>query len=271
MNIKESKRFKYDHNPLVEVLCQIRFDPVLRLVNAAPDAFQQIFAKQYPNTHVDRLASFQVTLGSDPVGGVDAIPQAAPPSIYHFLSENRKSKVSISAEFITFSCEVYERWEGFKESATEAFRGFLEIYSEAVPHRVGLRYRDLIVRENLGLVGVSWGKLLTPFVAGVFALEDFFETPLGIADEAHIQQASQATLRLDECELLVQSAMLRSTDAQPQSAFLIDSDFFRESTRYDLDRSKLSDNLEALHGNANALFRRCITETLHDALGPRPI
>jgi hypothetical protein len=103
----------------------------------------------------------------------------------------------------------------------------------------------------------------------------FISTPNGlihsVADEAHIQQASQATLRLDECGLLVQSTMLRSADAEPQTAFLIDSDFFRDSSSYDLRPGKTWENLDALHGNADALFRRCITETLHNALGPTPI
>jgi uncharacterized protein (TIGR04255 family) len=273
MKIKQSdpKRVVYKHNPLVEVLCQIRVERVLRLDTGAPDAFQQKFAAKYPKLIEEQVASFQVVVGPGQPGAVDQLPTPAAAKIYHFISADERTKVSVSADFVSFSCEVYERWESFKEQALEAFFGFLEIYPEAAPARIGLRYKDLIVRENLGLQGTPWSQLLTPFVSGVFAVEDFLEEPLTVADEARIQQASQATLRLDECGLLVQSTMLRSAYAEPQTAFLIDSDFFRDSSSYDLRPGKTSENLEALHGNAYALFRRCITETLHNALGPTPI
>lgn len=274
MKIKRSdpKRVVYEHNPLVEVLCQVRFNRVLRLVNAGPEAFQRRFAAQYPKLVVEPVASFQIVVDSTNAGAaVEAASQAASPPIYHFVSEDKRRKVSISADFISFSCEIYERWELFKEQALEAFVAFLEIYPEATPSRIGLRYKDLIVRENLGLKDVPWEKLVTPFIAGVFAVEDFLEEPLTVEDEAHVQQASQATLRLDECSLLVQSTLLRSTGVELQTAFLIDSDFFRDSSGYDLHTGKLSENLEDLHGNAYALFRRCITETLHHALGPKAI
>jgi uncharacterized protein (TIGR04255 family) len=270
MKIKQSKRVYYENNPLVEVLCQIRFDRVLRLVSGAPELFQQRFSSKYPKLLVEQVASFQVVIGAGQPGALDPTTTSAS-SIYHFLSEDEKFKVSINSDFITFSCEIYERWETFKASALEVFFGFLEIYAEAVPRRIGLRYKDLIVRESIGLTSVPWNKLLSPFVAGIFAVDDFFEVLPTVSDEVNIQQASQATLQLEECGLFMQSAMLRSNDASPNSAFLIDCDFFRDTPKYDLNKLKTSDNLEALHGNANALFRRCITETLHDALGPKEI
>ena len=76
-------------------------------------------------------------------------------------------------------------------------------------------------------------------------------------------------LRRTRGGLLVHSAMLRSSHGIAQSAFLIDSDFFRESPRYELSNASIPENLEALHSNADALFRRCITEVLHHALGPK--
>lgn len=267
MKIKQSPRVFYKNNPLVEVLCQIRFDRVLSLVNSAPEAFQRKFSDKYPHLKVEQVANFQVTFGGGQA--LENSAQAAAPPIYHFFSKDRTFKVSVNAEFLTVGCEVYERWEIFRESVLEVVNGFLEIYPEAVPRRVGLRYKDLIVRESLGLTGVPWSKLLTPFVAGIFSVDDFFEVPPTLEDEGKIQQAAQATLELDECGLLVQSALLRSSDGKAQSAFLIDSDFFRESPRYELSNASIPENLEALHSNADALFRRCITEVLHHALGPK--
>ena len=269
MKIKPSKRVKYDNNPLIEVLCQVRFDRISELEHGGPEAFQRKFAHKYPKPIVENVATFQVVIG----GGqpLEGVPQTTSAPIHHFLSEDQKVKVSVNAEFVTFSCEEYGRWEDFKRNALEAIEGFLEIYPQAVPRRIGLRYKDLIVRERLGLTGRPWSELVTPFVAGIFAVDDFFEAPPTVDDEAHIQQASQATLQLDECGLLVQSAMLKSADGAAQSAFLIDSDFFRESPKYGLSNAEISNDLEALHANADALFRRCITKVLHDALGPNDL
>jgi uncharacterized protein (TIGR04255 family) len=134
--------------------------------------------------------------------------------------------------------------------------------------RIGLRYRDLIEREALGLNNIPWKDLVSPFVAGIFASEELFEEEISEYDTAQIEQSGQIQLRLKECNVLLQTALLRSNSQPPTHAFLIDSDFFHDAQNQQLNRMELQQNLETLHDNAGAVFRACIRKPLHDALGP---
>lgn len=135
--------------------------------------------------------------------------------------------------------------------------------------RLGLRYRDVIEREPLNLAGTPWHELIRPFLLGPLS-------PVALNDLAPPEEdvgsfISQATLRLNDCSLLLQGSLLTSVDGDTR-AFLIDGDFFCEGN-VDGDilsnKTNLAASLELLHNNAGVLFRRCITEKLHNALGPR--
>lgn len=270
MKIKSSARVRYSQNPLVEVLCQIRFHRLLALETEAPAELQDKFAEAgYPILTVDRQPTIQINWSALGVG--DAVhhdPGSAPsPDVYHFASLDGVRKISLHSEFIAFSCQKYEDWPHFRSGLDEVIELFLGRYPHAAPVRVGLRYKDLVSREELGLAGVPWNELLEPLVGGVFNATDYFED--GRLDETKVShQATQIGLELDDCELLLQTALLKSADGSGSQAFLIDTDFYQESPTYELSFAKMDQSLRSLHNSAGAIFRHCIKEKLHHALGP---
>lgn len=273
MRIKSSPRVIYDHNPLVEVVCQARFDRNLQLQAGVPHEFQARIRETYPRLRTEQLASIQIISGpsaeplTEPVTG----RQSSVSTIYHFSSEDQERTISVSADFLSFGCTKYVRWENFKAEFISALNAFTDIYPHPVIQRLGLRYKDLIERESIGLTGVEWSELLSPIVAGVFSADNFFDQPLTTPDERSIRQTSQSVLMLEECGLLLQSALMSSFGEAPTYAFLIDTDFFHEHPQHSVALEKTSESLEILHKNADAIFRACIKDRLHHALGPRPI
>lgn len=266
MKIRTSKRFIYEHNPLVEVLAQVSFDRILDLASDGPKDLQAALSSLgYTQLDIEQSASVQIAFGPG-----SQLPQATPaalPTIYHFSTPDGQRKLSISSDFATFSCLVYKEWQVFEAQLMEGLRAFAGQYGFANIKRVGLRYKDLIQRESLGLAGYPWKKLLAPVVAGIFSTDDFSET--GDIEEAAIeQQASQVVMRLETCKLLLQSALLRSTEDEKLQAFLIDADFFNEFAGMPLDIERISAMFKILHASADDLFGHCIEEPLHGALGP---
>lgn len=82
---------------------------------------------------------------------------------------------------------------------------------------------------------------------------------------------SQSVLKLDNSMVFLQSSLLRSLEGS-RRAFMIDADFYNDSgLEADLlgNDASLELRLNTLHENAGALFRRGITDTLHNALRPR--
>ena len=244
---------------------------MLQLQSEPPHKFQDAIASRFPRTNVEHVASLQLLVGATGLQTPQSTETANIPAIYHFSSEDSTRKLSVSADFFAFSCTKYKKWEAFRDEFTELFGLFNATYANTALRRVGLRYKDLIEREAVGLAGVPWKDLLNPIVAGVLASEEFFEAPLQPDDESRVQQAFQTALALDDCDVILQSALLRSGEAVPRHAFLIDTDFFHDSQSRPLSREGLHGILELLHNSADALFRACLKTRLHDALSPSPL
>lgn len=268
MQIKSSPRINYNNNPLVEVLCQVRFDRILSLQTAAPEKFQEAVAERYPSLNVEQLASFQLLLGPGGVKQAEQPGTTSIPAIYHFTSVDMKRRVSITADSLTFSCAKYDTWEAFSGEFFETLELFSSLYPKTALRRVGLRYKDLIEREALGLAAVPWSELLANFLAGPLAADNLFSSLLGVEDEARIDHAAQSTFRLEACDVLLQGALMRSADQPPTHAFLIDTDFFHDAQTRPLARDVLPDVLKTLHETADDFFQACIKPKLHDALSP---
>nr|WP_315392248.1 TIGR04255 family protein [uncultured Duganella sp.] len=270
MKIKTSARVRYAKNPLVEVLCQVRFNRLLSLEKEPPAELQERFAQVgYPTLIVDRQPSIQIAWSN--IGAEEATyPNASSipsPAVYHFNSADGLKKISLNSEFIAFSCQKYEEWKLFQAEFLVLLKMFLEIYRHVSPVRLGLRYKDLISREDLGLAEVPWSELITPLVGGIFHAKTYFEDD-ALDERSVVHQAAQVGLSLDDCELLLQTALLKAADGSGLQAFLIDSDFFQELPKYVLSFANIEESLHALHNSAGAIFHHCIEEKLHHALGP---
>ncbi|MBB6582769.1 TIGR04255 family protein [Ralstonia solanacearum] len=268
MKISQSARVQYENNPLAEVICQIRFHRLTELDSTEQASFSAALGEHgYLLSGKEQINEITLEIGA-------SVQQfgagKSPRSIFHYTSGDANWRLSVCSEFMALSCSRYTNWSDFLSRMTAAAGAFAACFPEAIPTRIGLRYKDVIEREALDLNGARWDELVSPFLLGPLmpgALADG-EVPLD-GDVANM--LSQTLLQLDDCRLLLQSAILLAIDGNKR-AFLIDADFFEEG---DLppahlhEECALSRCLEKLHNNAGSLFRRCITEKLHAALRPR--
>ncbi|MDF5776546.1 TIGR04255 family protein [Pseudomonas syringae] len=271
MKIAPTPRVIYGKNPLAEVVCQIRFQR-LDLCNIVLERLQQTLKSRGYSERRDE-SSFNVV--------IEPVQENSPPvprivegdSIHHFSLSDGSNKVSISQEFIAFTSTNYGRWDQYLPGLLQAMTDFNNEVGTLAVTRIGLRYRDVIERSVLGLEGTPWHELINPFLLGPLANVSLWEE--GKLDEdAFENQVSQYVMRLEGCSLLLQTSLLTAvTDAS--KAFLIDADFFHEMDSNEecgnaaTSSKELTALLETLHSNAGALFRRAITEKLHDALSPQ--
>lgn len=269
MRIETYERVVYRNNPLAEVVCQVRFEPFEELSLDERAALRDQFGAAGYGNHGE-----SVLIGApQPMVGVwiqGATPDQLPRIVVqNFATVDGVWRVTACSQFIALTCTKYTGWQDFKPRLTAAVESFLSRHPDARPTRLGLRYKDVIEREPLGLEGVGWHELIRPFLLGPLAPGALADGQ--IASESDVGTfVSQALLKLDDASLLLQSSLLNSADGQ-RKAFLVDGDFFNEGgLESDLLRNPeaLSRRLDALHASAGALFRRGITERLHHALNP---
>lgn len=271
MKIAPTPRVIYGKNPLAEVVCQIRFQRLDLPTTVLEQLQKSLEGRGYTQRHDE--SSFNVAI--EPVEeGASPVPRIVEgDSIHHLSPPDGSSKVSISREFIAFTSTNYRSWDEYLPCLLQAVTEFNNEVGTLAVTRIGLRYRDVIERSVLGLEGTPWHELIKPFLLGPLANNALCEE--GEVDEdAFESQVSQCLMRLDGCSLLLQTSLLTSV-ADASKAFLIDADFFHEMDSNEecgnaaTSSKELVALLETLHSNAGALFRRAITEKLHDALSPQ--
>ena len=263
MKLSKSERVQYEKNPLIEVLAQIRFPRKLEIEQKLPAEFQKKISGTFPFMETQSTTQISVSVNEDGKQSIKQIPS----SFYNFLSLDKKNRITLASDYISFTTTDYTRWESFRPHLLEAFKFLQEIYDVNVCTRIGLRYKDLINRTELNLEGVSWLKLIKPQLTGVLNFSSLFEGQIIENDIPVCQSAYQ--FNLETCSAILQTGLIEIQGAKDK-CFLIDTDFFILGT-FEPKIEAIKTHLENLHENAGALFHHCIEEQLRAALKPKPV
>lgn len=231
-------RVIYQRNPLVEVLGQLSFHDRLEIGDGVPSHFQRNIRQVYPYYQV------QGEPGTE--------------RVHQFVSDDEYWRASLGTHFIGLSTTKYEQWEEFVARLEFLRETAQELYQiEAYTH-VSLRYIDVIQRSALGLDNRPWAELLTD--------------QIGLITDERINSRiawhrQETRLALDDNTMMwlrVAAGAADQTDEDEQVA-LIDLEFFDSNPT---EASNARTRLDSLHEYSGRAFRGCITNTLHEALGP---
>jgi uncharacterized protein (TIGR04255 family) len=257
MTFPRSPRVRYGHSPLVEVICQLRFPPILRIDRDAPVELQDALRADLPSYQRFDISPLAIVSAGQQVA---LPPENVDRRVEHvFLSADGQQRTTLGRDFVATSSLSYPGWEAFERYLRNAVTAIEAVYRPAHFVRVGLRYQNVIRRRELGLEGRAWRELLRPAVAGLLAeIEPASPLPFQMVTEAIYQ--FDGPLRARIAHGLVQ--------AEDQECYLIDSDFFFEGQHSLLE---VQDQLDVLHEQAGSAFRWCIQDALHEALQPEPV
>ncbi len=260
MGFPDSPRVLYEKNPLEEVICQLRFPPILRIDAQVPADFQDAVRAQYPLFEEERAADKFAGLPPEVAKIVEAeLLFRTGKTGYKVRSADELWTVSLTRDFVSLSTRKYAQWNEFKGHLELPVKRFVQTYEPAFYSRIGLRYRNVIRRSALGLAEVSWSELLKPYIAGEFSSRDVSN---------HIIHASREIgIRLPNGngQVVVRHGLALAKKTG-EECYVIDSDFFVE------ERSETGDafrRLEHFNREAGHLFRWCIEDRLHRAMRPR--
>lgn len=253
MDFPDAKRVIYQRNPLVEVVCQLRFPRQLSLAERLPAEFQEKLGPDYPFVELREILQFSLST------------EETPPSKfthYDFLPEDRSIRVTLTSEFLAVSTDRYERWELFEEHVQAALRALLETYSIPFFSRIGLRYVDVISREALEIPDTRWSDLIRHSALGLLAedempVEDVVE--LTAATVVDLSEGGKATLR---------TALGKHERTGDETVFIIDGDFFVNEARIKgaNDAIAICRRFNKVSGRA---FRWLIRDELDQRLDPQ--
>jgi len=259
MPFPSSNRVIYSRNPLKEVICQLRFPPILEIASEAPATFQNAVRKKYPLYEKEEAQQVPVEMGeiAKQLGALQG-----PEGIAHkFLTADSQRVIGLCTGYVSLSDREYRQWEEFREEVELACSA-LSAHDPAFFTRVGLRYRDVIDRREVGLEARPWEALLQRDLIGLVAVQDVVGTLDSCKNEASIGIEG-----VKGGEVALRHGFVTDDDGG-RDTYVIDVDLYTgERTSCD----EVLGILDVFHNISGNLFRWAITPELHDALGPTEI
>lgn len=251
----ESDRVIYERNTLAEVVCQLVFPTVLRIDATVPADFQDAVRASYP--------LFSKEQPSLPPGIPQELRQmfeadAAISGAYEFFSEDKVWKLSLTKDFVALTTSAYSQWEDFRRQLEGPLNALEAIYKPAFFLRVGLRYRNVIDRDLLG-PDSPWVQILKGQILGEMG-DDVIGPRIATASRTVVVDIdNSARVRIHHG--------LGLDEQKQKPVYIIDADF------HSTDRTEVCDAIATLNqfnSESGRLFRWCITDGYHKALGPKP-
>jgi hypothetical protein len=261
MPFPETPREIYERNPLTEVICQLRFPTVLRITadETALAELQERLRDAYP---VFREEQGQVAgIPAEMSQMLSDLPvQLRGEPTYAFDSEDGSRTITVGREFFSVIERSYRHWEAFKSELDRIKNAVEEIYAPSFYSRIGLRYQDVIDRDDLGLADEPWHELVKPPMAGL------------LGSESEVRDDVKEIVANAELEVAgVQGGMVRlqyglaTRGESADKIYGMDADFFTN------ERSSPDDvfpTLAVFNRSAGHYFRWSITDKLRHALRP---
>lgn len=232
----------YHHNPLAEVICQLRFPEILKINTTPPAVFQEMIRSKYPfyAAHEEPLKNFN----------------------YQFTSADRKYRINLTSTFISLSCAQYTDWTAFASHLDKPLAAFIQAYSPACFERIGLRYMNFISRRSLDIENTPFSELIQPAYLGILSEEDIVETSV-----LRSSVDTELTLR-NHCKVKIHAGpgmVKRNGQADDEVKFIFDQDIY---TPEQTTVNHAAAAIETLHSCAFPIFRGAITNFLHNAMEP---
>lgn len=266
MLFPESARLIFTLNPLQEVVCQLRFPTILEIKASEPASFQKTMRPGYPlynrGEALGLLTGLPAGIPKDITDVLARLPiaQRGEDVVHKFITENSARTISLAPEFLAVTETEYGRWEHFRSEIELAKAALEQEYEPAFYSRIGLRYIDIIDREELGLAGTPWDALIEPFVIGMLGATGVGPKVQEIGSVVLVELGDDV---VPGGQVRVRHGLVGAENAH--DVYRVDVDLFTSERSDAKDVLGILDVFNKIAGN---LFRWTITDTLRQALRP---
>ncbi len=257
MKSYDGKKYIYEKHQLVEVICQLRFPPILSIDTDVPSAFQDRIRERFPRYEV-RDENLPTASGMQKQKN------------HSFISADGSYKLSLTKSFIALSTMRYTSWEDFAAWLDEPLGQFISVYKPAYFERIGLRYLNGISREKLELEHCRWNDLFQSRYLGVLDDDDVAEASVSKCSvDIEMKLDHGCAVKLHAGPGFIKRAIRTPKGIQqvqePKPRFIFDQDLFSAGN---IPLKDAAGVLDAVHEHADRIFSEAITDVLHNAMEP---
>jgi uncharacterized protein (TIGR04255 family) len=177
-DLPTAPKFTLEHHQIAQVICHVRFSPILRLQRQEEVArFQDEVRGRYPDFASEQARGFLIT----PQG---VAQQDTGTKNYRFIDRESGIMLVLGTDFVAVETREYAAIEDVVSRVQEAVDTVARLYTPAMRLRLGLRFTNEFRFESNGLA-TQVGNAFNPLLLG----------PLGAPELAAIVEHTQSVLR----------------------------------------------------------------------------
>lgn len=232
-SLPEHELRTYPRNPLVAVVVQLRFDPILKVGDSVAD-FQERVRGRFPKYEEQSTQAFDI----NPALGVRARKETE----HRFHTKDGGAGIFLGTQAIGLETRAHIEREALLSDVDLLMKALVETYSTISPLRLGLRYINSISRTQIAAdlgVAVAWSDLVAA---------DFISVPCDLADLESTLFGAELTSDMARGKMTLRYGLLRE-GAEQKASFRLDLDRYLEGG------FEVEDIGELLVGFANDIYR----------------
>ena len=227
--------------PLAEVICQVKFSPILRITKEEPSEFQELVRVQFPVLELE-----QGVLVEFPGPGSEGAPTAkVPPKVYRFRSEDGKTALSLAVDFFALSTNHYTHWTDFARDLELLHNAAQRVYKIPNSNRIGLRYVNRLAPSNTKKTGNELLSLVNSDLTTLLRSSAWSEP---------LEMLSQILLTDEPAKLILRTAYGKD---EKEPFLILDFDYYEEGK---LSLHDLIERCNRYHRLIYNAFRWCVTD-----------
>lgn len=249
---------KFERAPLVHVLAQVRYAPVLTISRSIPAIQEGLKKAGFPRYAKGEAQNIVFKPGAPP--RIDTVER------WDFLTRDKKTGVILTPEFVLLQTTAYETFQQFGELLRAVFDVVGTSVEIDIVERLGIRYVDVVRVDE----GESFSSYLKPGLVGFpFSeiLDPEFQQAISTTQSVAVANLANSTLNVKCFQLgdgtflppdLAASGLEYDMSLNPQEVVtILDFDHFRKvDTEFVPER--LVEELDGLHQTANKAFRAAL-------------
>ena len=237
-------RFQYGRTALQTVVCQLRFNPLLKIGQELPIAFQDLVRSEFPKFFRAGSAGFRI---GGP-GTIEALPPT--PTGSQFKTEDEQWTAALGVDSLSLETTgAYRDFPDFERRFSVIEQAFQAIYQVDYYARVGLRYVNAFEEERFP---GGWLDKFNPQLLGPMA-----DPVLG----------SQVTQNIQVFILADEDWTVSVRHGNEEHHYRLDID---HATEGHIQAGTVIERLRTFNKRIYQVFRWAISDTMHERMEPAP-
>jgi uncharacterized protein (TIGR04255 family) len=240
----------FDRAPLLVVLCQVKYPPILSLLTPAGVAgFQEAIRDAYPVLQPE--AGAQIELGPSGL----AVSEQTP--VWRLSSQDTRWRVSIASDMVALEAFAYTSIDEFSDRLSVVLDALRRTVYPEPSARVGLRKVNDIEHPEVSQPR-DWVRWLRPDILGLLASDELGGDVTLAFSQVHLEDGEEV--------LAIRHGSLPET----LQKYRLDLDYFTSKPMTVEADGEMIQTVRRFAAGATALFHWCLTRDLYEWLGPRP-